>query len=47
MSYYFSVYLGAVRLPAPLKYAEKANEFYSKYLRDTPRDNLKERPYFI
>jgi aubergine-like protein len=47
MSYYYWGWSGAVRLPAPLKFAEKANAFGSKHLSNTPSERLKDSPYFI
>jgi aubergine-like protein len=47
MTYYYWGWNGAVRLPAPLKFAEKANAFCGKYLSGTPNDVMKENPYFL
>jgi hypothetical protein len=47
MSYYYWGWSGAVRLPAPLKMAEKANAFCGKYLSGMPSDRMKENPYFL
>ena len=47
-TYYYWNWPGPIREPAALKYAEKCNEFYSKYLSShNVCDNLKDSPFYI
>jgi hypothetical protein len=47
LCYYYWGWQGAVRLPAPLKFAEKANAFLSKNNIRNINDAVKMNPYFI
>lgn len=46
-SYYYWNWPGPVRIPAALKYAEVANTFSSRNLKNEVIQNLKKSPYFI
>ena len=46
-SFYYWNWSGPIRIPAALKYAEVANTFNGKNIKDTIIDRLKDSPYFI
>ena len=46
-SFYYWNWTGPIRIPAVLKYAELANSFSSKNLKNDVLKNLKSTPYFI
>lgn len=47
LSFYYWNWTGPIRIPAVLKYAELANSFNSKNLKNEVLKNLKSSPYFI